>query len=85
VHRSNKTRAVDIARSWMNGTLKQCEMVSVSRPMESPRSTNIDNFLQVLGLYKGGVLQIAAEYGVANVDDNGLGSLSVNNTRHMNV
>jgi len=33
--------------------------------------------LPVVGLHKGGVFQIAAEDGVANVDDNGLGCLCV--------
>lgn len=36
-------------------------------------------------LHKGCVLQIAAEDGVTDIDDNGLGRLGIHNTRHMNV
>jgi len=44
-----------------------------------------DGKLPVVGLHKGGVFQIAAEDGVPDVDDNGLGRLCVNDARQMNI
>lgn len=37
----------------------------------------VRDFLQTIELYKGCILQITAEDGVADVDDNSLGSLSI--------
>lgn len=41
--------------------------------------------LRAVELHKGGVFQIAAEDGVPDVYDNGLGGLGVDNARHMNI
>jgi hypothetical protein len=40
------------------------------------RGNNLDKD-ELVGLHKGGVFQIAAEDGVADIDDNGLGRLGV--------
>lgn len=61
--------------------------VSVRRAVSSvwELSKWIRDCFQAGELHESCVLKIAAEDGVADIDDNGLGRLGVDNTRHMNI
>jgi len=76
----------------INTALKQPRRAVSVRPAavsikESSRWTNAKLSLPrcATGLHKGGVFQVAAEDGVANINNNGLCCLGVNNGRHMDV
>ena len=68
----------------INTALKQRRRAASVRPAavsikESSRGTNVKLSLprHAAGLHKGGVFQVAAEDGVADINDNGLGCLGV--------